>query len=58
MVVRVARSSFALKPSAPFHFDATFHKPSNFPAPLTAWEPDKSDPFGSLALADGGARGE
>lgn len=35
------RSRFRLTPSAPFHFDATFHKPSNFPAPLDAWEPGK-----------------
>lgn len=35
------QSSFRITPSAPFHFDATFHKPSNFPAPLGAWEPGK-----------------
>ena len=35
------RSTFTVRPSAPFHFDATFHKPSNFPAPLTAWEPGR-----------------
>jgi DNA-3-methyladenine glycosylase II len=35
------RSSFKLTPSAPFHFDATFHKPSNFPAPLSVWEPGR-----------------
>jgi len=35
------RSSCKITPSAPFHFDATFHKPSNFPAPFTAWEPGR-----------------
>ena len=35
------RASFDIKPSAPFHFDGTFHKPSHFPAPLDAWEPGK-----------------
>jgi 3-methyladenine DNA glycosylase/8-oxoguanine DNA glycosylase len=35
------RSRFAITPSAPFYFDATFHKPSNFPAPMSAWEPGK-----------------
>ena len=33
------RESFQLFPRPPFHFDATFHKPSHFPAPITAWEP-------------------
>jgi 3-methyladenine DNA glycosylase/8-oxoguanine DNA glycosylase len=37
----VRRSSFALEPRQPFHFDGTFHKPSRFPAPLDAWEPGK-----------------
>jgi DNA-3-methyladenine glycosylase II len=41
MVALATRSSFTLTPSAPFHFDATFHKPSNFPAPLNAWEPGR-----------------
>jgi 3-methyladenine DNA glycosylase/8-oxoguanine DNA glycosylase len=40
-VALTRRSSFQIRPSAPFHFDATFHKPSNFPASLTAWEPGK-----------------
>jgi 3-methyladenine DNA glycosylase/8-oxoguanine DNA glycosylase len=40
-VTLAKRSSFKITPSAPFHFDATFHKPSNFPAPLRAWEPGK-----------------
>jgi 3-methyladenine DNA glycosylase/8-oxoguanine DNA glycosylase len=35
------KSSFFIKPTAPFHFDGTFHKPSHFPAPLDAWEPGK-----------------
>src|SRR5215469_16319049 len=34
------RESFQLFPKPPFHFDATFHKPSHFPAPITAWERD------------------
>lgn len=35
------QSTFFIEPSAPFHFDGTFHKPSRFPAPLDAWEPGK-----------------
>jgi 3-methyladenine DNA glycosylase/8-oxoguanine DNA glycosylase len=35
------KSSFVIEPSAPFHFDGTFHKPSRFPAPLDAWEPGR-----------------
>jgi 3-methyladenine DNA glycosylase/8-oxoguanine DNA glycosylase len=35
------QSTFVIEPSAPFHFDGTFHKPSRFPAPLDAWEPGK-----------------
>jgi len=28
-----------LQPSAPFHFDGTFHKPSHFPSGDIAWQP-------------------
>lgn len=35
------RRRFKLAPSSPFHFDGTFHKPSNFPAPFTVWEPGR-----------------
>src|SRR5512135_3802930 len=28
-----------LRPSAPFHFDGTFHKPSHFPSGDVAWQP-------------------
>lgn len=28
-----------LIPAAPFHFDATFHKPDHFPAPDNCWRP-------------------
>lgn len=28
-----------LQPTAPFHFDATVHKPDHFPTPDNAWEP-------------------
>jgi DNA-3-methyladenine glycosylase II len=35
------RNSFTITPTAPFHFDGTFHKPSHFPAPLDAWEPGR-----------------
>ena len=37
-MILAKRSRFEITPSAPFHFDATFHKPSNFPAPFSAWE--------------------
>jgi 3-methyladenine DNA glycosylase/8-oxoguanine DNA glycosylase len=32
-------ATLELGPSAPFAFDATFHKPDHFPSPDTAWEP-------------------
>jgi 3-methyladenine DNA glycosylase/8-oxoguanine DNA glycosylase len=35
------RAAAQIFPAAPFHFDGTFHKPSHFPAPLEAWEPDR-----------------
>jgi len=35
------RATLRIRPSAPFHFDGTFHKSSHFPAPLGAWEPGK-----------------
>jgi 3-methyladenine DNA glycosylase/8-oxoguanine DNA glycosylase len=35
------RASCLLRPTSPFHFDGTFHKPSHFPAPLEAWEPGR-----------------
>ncbi len=31
--------SFILIPTAPFHFDGTFHKPSHFPAGMDDWQP-------------------
>lgn len=34
-------TEFFVAPSAPFHFDGTFHKPSHFPDGLSAWEPGK-----------------
>lgn len=40
-LVYARKSSFVIEPSAPFHFDGTFHKPSRFPAPLDAWDPGK-----------------
>jgi 3-methyladenine DNA glycosylase/8-oxoguanine DNA glycosylase len=33
------RATLRIRPTAPFHFDGTFHKSSHFPAPLGAWEP-------------------
>ncbi len=32
------RTILRIRPTAPFHFDGTFHKSSHFPAPLGAWE--------------------
>ncbi len=39
--VRVLRKnrSFVLIPTAPFHFDGTFHKSSHFPAGMDDWQP-------------------
>jgi len=34
-----ARCVVALAPSAPFHFDATMHKPDHFPSADNAWKP-------------------
>ena len=31
--------SFILIPTAPFHFDGTFHQPSHFPAGMDDWQP-------------------
>lgn len=33
------RRRFVVVPEAPFHFDATFHKPDHFPSADNAWEP-------------------
>ena len=33
------KTEIALAPRAPFHFDATMHKPDHFPAADNAWEP-------------------
>jgi len=33
------RATLGIRPTAPFHFDGTFHKSSHFPAPIGAWEP-------------------
>ncbi len=33
------RRVLELQPSAPFHFDATMHKPDHFPSADNAWEP-------------------
>lgn len=35
------RTSFILRPKAPYNFDATLHKPSHFPCPDNLWERDK-----------------
>jgi 3-methyladenine DNA glycosylase/8-oxoguanine DNA glycosylase len=35
------RATLRIRPTAPFHFDGTFHKPSHFPAPLGVWEPGR-----------------
>jgi DNA-3-methyladenine glycosylase II len=35
------RTTLRIRPTAPFHFDGTFHKPSHFPAPLGVWEPGR-----------------
>jgi len=32
---------FSVSPTAPFHFDGTFHKPSHFPDKLNDWEPGR-----------------
>lgn len=32
------RRRFEVIPAAPFHFDATFHKPDHFPAADNEWE--------------------
>ena len=34
-----SRTVWMLQPSAPFHFDGTFHKPSHFPSGDIAWQP-------------------
>ncbi len=34
-----ARRTIELIPTAPFHFDATLHKPDHFPSADNAWEP-------------------
>jgi len=33
--------SLELKPTAPFHFDSTFHKPGHFPTTDTKWKPGR-----------------
>lgn len=33
------KKEFLIFPTAPFHFDGTFHKPSHFPDKLDDWEP-------------------
>src|SRR5208282_4194496 len=35
------RATFQIRPTPPFHFDGTFHKPSHFPAPINAWQPGR-----------------
>ncbi len=35
------RSVFTITPTAPFHFDGTFHKPSHFPTKLNYWKSGK-----------------
>jgi 3-methyladenine DNA glycosylase/8-oxoguanine DNA glycosylase len=35
------RATLKIRPTAPFHFDGTFHKSSHFPAPLEVWEPGR-----------------
>lgn len=35
------KKSLIIKPTAPFHFDGTFHKPSHFPDKLEDWRPGK-----------------
>jgi 3-methyladenine DNA glycosylase/8-oxoguanine DNA glycosylase len=35
------RATLRIRPTAPFHFDGTFHKSSHFPAPLGAWQTGK-----------------
>ena len=35
------RATLRIRPTAPFHFDGTFHKSSHFPAPLGVWEPGR-----------------
>ncbi|MGO9604638.1 MAG: DNA-3-methyladenine glycosylase family protein [Candidatus Binataceae bacterium] len=35
------RATFQIRPTPPFHFDGTFHKPSHFPAPLNTWQPGR-----------------
>lgn len=35
------RVSLVLKPKAPYHFDANFHKPSHFPSSDNVWEKGK-----------------
>jgi 3-methyladenine DNA glycosylase/8-oxoguanine DNA glycosylase len=45
--------AFSLRPTAPFNFDATFHKPSHFPAASEHFEPGRywqSMIFGGQAL--------
>src|SRR5713101_3559107 len=32
------RATLRIRPTSPFHFDGTFHKPSHFPAPMQAWQ--------------------
>ena len=35
------KREFIILPTAPFHFDGTFHKPSHFPDKLSDWEEGK-----------------
>src|SRR3989344_7963321 len=35
------KKEFFIFPTAPFHFDGTFHKPSHFPDKLDDWENGK-----------------
>ncbi len=38
-ILLTRRHEIALTPTAPFNFDATFHKPDYFPTPDNHWEP-------------------
>jgi 3-methyladenine DNA glycosylase/8-oxoguanine DNA glycosylase len=39
VVKLVAREELDILPAAPFHFDATLHKPDHFPSADNAWQP-------------------
>ena len=59
------RADLRIRPTAPFHFDGTFHKSSHFPAPLGAWEPGirwqtlrASDRLYAVRIEDLGSRAE